>query len=128
MNKFHVKILFVLPVIMLALLQTGAMAADSKNAARQKPKYKKVTGKVVSVSPTSIVIKGRSKNPRTLAITNKTDIIGARAVKAGDKAAVNYRADKNGNTATRIKVLSALAESVSAPAASAPAAPSLKSK
>jgi hypothetical protein len=103
MKMAKIRMAFVLAVAVLALLQTAAMAADSKNAAQ--PKYKKVTGKVVSASPTSIVIKGRSKDPLTLAITGRTKTSGA--VKAGDKAEVNYRSDESGNTATKITVLSA---------------------
>jgi hypothetical protein len=127
MKKSKMKTLFVSLVIMLAFLQTmAAMAADSKNPAELKPTYKKVTGQVVSANPTSIVIKGRSKGPLTLAVTDRTDMIGAKAAKAGDRAAVNYRVDRNGNTATRIEVLSVSAKSVSPPAAPAPAASSPK--
>jgi hypothetical protein len=108
------KILKSLLVMLLAIafIQTAAMAADSK------PKYKKATGQIVSANPTSIVIKGRAKQQLTVAVNTGTEIIGAKAAKAGDTAAVNYRADKNGNTATRIKVITQAAEKpASAPAA-----------
>lgn len=125
--RFKMKTLFVLLGIMLALLQGGALAADSGNAKPSKPKYKKVTGEVVSASATSIVIKGRTKGPLTLAITAETDMVGAKTAKPGDRAAVNYRVDKNGSTATRITVLAASAKAVSSQPAPAPEASAPKS-
>lgn len=103
MKIFKIRILLILLSI-IALMQTAAVAAEPK------VKYKKATGQVVSANPTSIVVKGRSKQPVTMAVNAGTEIIGAKAAKAGDKAAVNYRVDKNGNTATRIKVLSSAVE------------------
>ncbi|OGW35475.1 MAG: hypothetical protein A2010_12360 [Nitrospirae bacterium GWD2_57_9] len=116
-----VKALFVSLLAIAALLQTAAVAAESK------PKYKKATGQVVSANPTSIVIKGRLKQPLTIAVNAGTEIVGARAAKAGDKVAVNYRVDKNGNTATRINVRTQATEkTAAAPAATAStAAPKL---
>jgi hypothetical protein len=117
---FKIATVFVSLVAALALSQAAAMAADSKNAA---PKYKKVAGEVVSATPTSIVIKGKGKKgPITLAVTDKTDMIGAKAAKTGDRAQVNYRVDENGNTATKIKVLSVSAKAVSPAEAPASAA------
>jgi hypothetical protein len=111
-----VKALLVV-LLSMAFMVTAAMAAESR------PRYKKTTGQVVSATPTSIVIKGRAKQPVTVAINSGTEITGAKAAKAGDTAAVNYRADKNGNTATKIKVVEQAPEKQAAsPAAqSAPA-------
>lgn len=111
------KIFKGLLVMLLAVtfIQTAAMAAESR------PKYKKATGQVVSANPSSIVLKGRTKQ-LTAAINAGTEIIGAKAAKAGDTATVNYRADKNGNTATKIKVVAQASEKpVSAPATAHPA-------
>jgi Flp pilus assembly protein CpaB len=116
MKAFKMKALLVALLTILALAQTTAMAAESK------PKYKKTTGQVVSVNQNEIVIKGRSKQPLTLALNAGTEVIGAKTAKAGDTAAVNYRVDKNGKTATRIKVLPPAAEKpASAPSAASPA-------
>lgn len=90
----------IVPVLAALLLSQGAAAAEPKNASNAKPYYKKVSGEVVSLSQNSIVIKTRSKGPLTLAVTKNTDI--AVQPKAGDRATVNYRVDKNGKTATRI--------------------------
>jgi hypothetical protein len=99
MKLLNTKMVLVSLLTILALIQSAAMADEAK------PKYKKVSGQIMSATPTGIVIKGaRSKQPLTLTVNAGTEIIGAKSVKAGDKAAVNYRADKNGNTATRIKV------------------------
>lgn len=120
MEMIKIKTAIVSVLTMIALMQTAVMAAEPKNTA-PKPKYKKVTGEVVSASPSSIVIKGRSKDPVSLAITDNTDMIGSKSAKVGDRAAVNFKTDKNGNIATRIKVLSASTKSASPqPAASLP--------
>jgi hypothetical protein len=121
MKKFKRETLFISLALMFALTGAAAMAADSTDAGRAKAKYKKVTGEVMSVTPNSIVIKGRkAAGPITLAVTQKTAVIGANSVKAGDRAAVNYRVEKNGNTATRINVLSASAAPAAAPASGTP--------
>ena len=88
----------------LLLLVTAAVAAETKSPS--KAQYKKVTGDVVSVSQTAIVVKSKVKGDMTLALTEKTDMAGAKA-KAGDRVRVNYRQDKKGLTATRIEVLPA---------------------
>lgn len=91
-------------LVAIALFQTPAMAAQAK------AKYKKTTGQVLSANQTSIVVKGRAKQPLTVAINAGTEIVGAKSVKAGDTAAVNYRSDPNGNTATKISVTAQASE------------------
>ena len=108
----------------LFLAAQGAAAAEGKNAAKHDPTYRKVTGKVLSVSDDSIVIKSRTKGAMTLAITKTTDKIGS-AVKAGDKATVNYRVDGDKYTATRITAPDAAAKSERKPAKTVSAASSL---
>lgn len=81
------------------LLAQGAAAAEG-TAGKQEPKYKKVSGEVVSIGQDNIVIKSRTKGNMKLAITKTTDMEGQ--VKAGDRATVNYRVDEKGSTATRI--------------------------
>lgn len=109
MKLMKAKLLFVSLLTIMAVLQSAAMAGELK------PGYKKVSGRVVSANPTSIVIKGRAKEPLTLAVTAKTKVIGAKAAKAGDRATVNYRADKNGKTATKIKIMASAEKPASAP-------------
>ncbi len=96
-------------VLVLAAMLTmtfALQAAEIKAPVEpKKPQYKKVTGSVVSVSPTSIVIKSRVKGDMTIAVTPDTDIVNGKAAKQGDRACVNYRVDKTGKTATRIEVL-----------------------
>lgn len=92
-------------LLAFSLFAQGATAAEKKDA-QQRGKYKQVTGEVVSVGQDSIMLKSKSKGTMTLAITKNTDMIG-QPVKAGDKATVNYRADENGNTATRISARTA---------------------
>lgn len=106
MRKVNIKTVLFLLMATLALSAMTAGAADAAKATSAKPKYRKVTGKVVSASPTNIVVKGRSKTPVTLAVTEKTRVVDSRTAKAGDKVAVNYRIDESGKTATKIKVLS----------------------
>ena len=107
-----IKAMFVAVLMVITLAETSAMAAEAK------AKYKKTTGQVVSVSENGIVLKGRSKQPVTVAVNGGTEILGAKAAKAGDTVAVNYRVDKNGKTATRIKVIAETADkqNTSAPA------------
>ncbi len=88
-------------LIAVSLLAQGAMAAEGKRTARRSGKYKQVTGEVVSIAQDAVVIKSKTKGTMTLAITKNTDMIG-QPVKAGDRAQVRYRADQDGNTATRI--------------------------
>jgi hypothetical protein len=114
----RIRTLFAL-LAALMLLTQGAFAAEAKNSGAAKPKYKKVTGQVVSVSQDSIVIKSKTKGMLTMAVTKTTDMADKPA-KAGDKATVNYRAEKSGNTATRIAVTAA--SDKPAPAQVAPAA------
>jgi len=118
MRMVRIRMLFAL-LAALMLLTQGAFAADAKNPGAPKPKYKKVTGQVVSVSQDSIVIKSKTKGMLTMAVTKTTDMVDKPA-KAGDKATVNYRAEKSGNTATRIAVVAA--SDKHAPAQVAPAA------
>lgn len=118
MRMARIRTLFAL-LAALMLLTQGAFAAEAKNSGAAKPKYKKVTGQVVSVSQDSIVIKSKTKGMLTMAVTKTTDMADKPA-KAGDKATVNYRAEKSGNTATRIAV--AAASDKPAPAQVAPAA------
>lgn len=70
---------------------------------------------MVSVSPTSIVIKSKVKGDMTIAVNPGTDIVNGKAAKQGDRARVNYTVDMTGKTATRIEVL---ASSVAAQAQS----------
>jgi hypothetical protein len=85
-----------------ALVLACSFLAPAAAAAKEAPaKYKKVTGEVVSIGQDSISIKSRTKGTMKLAITKDTDVVG-QPVKTGDKATVNYRQDKDGNTATRI--------------------------
>lgn len=96
----------VLPLLASLLLAQGAAAAidqSDKGSAPVKTRYKKVTGEVVSIDQNSLVIKSKVKGNLSMAVTKNTDMLG-RAAKAGDRAAVNYRIDKNGFTATRIAV------------------------
>lgn len=117
MRMARIRTLFTL-LAALMLLTQGAFAAEAKSPGA-KPKYKKVTGQVVSVSQDSIVIKSKTKGMLTMAVTKTTDMADKPA-KAGDKATVNYRAEKSGNTATRIAV--AAASDKPAPPQVAPAA------
>jgi hypothetical protein len=95
-----------LMMLALSLFAQGAIAAEGKKTTKPEGKYRQVTGEIVSIGQDSIVIKSRTKGTMTLAITNTTDMIGT-AVKAGDKATVNYRAGHDKNTATRISAKSA---------------------
>lgn len=96
----------ILLVIATLLIYAAAAQAAETKAEAKRPQYKKVTGSVVSVSPTSIVIKSKVKGDMTIAVTPETDMVNGKAAKPGDKARVNYRVDKTGKTATRIEVLS----------------------
>ena len=120
--RMRITSILVSIVALFLLGQAAALAAETMGAAQPKPKYKKITGEVVSASPASIVIKNKTKDALTLAVTDKTKVIGGKTAKAGDRAVVNYRVDKNGNTATRIEVLAASAKpSKPKPPAVAPA-------
>jgi hypothetical protein len=113
-------------VAALFVLVQAAVGAETK-ATPAKPQYKKVTGDVVSVSPSAIVVKSKTKGDMTLAVTATTDLVNSKAAKAGDRVRVNYRADKNGKAATRIEVLSAAgASSQGASPKTANAAPAAK--
>ena len=107
-------------LLVLSLFAQGATAAEKK-AAKAHGKYKQVTGQVVSISEDSIVVRSRSKGEMTLAITKNTDMIG-QPVKAGDKATVNYRADKDGNIATRIAARTGSARKAEKRSGTSPAA------
>lgn len=97
----------VIMTLMIGLLSANVLlAADKKTAPEtEKAKYRKVTGEVVSMTASSIVIKSRTKGNVSLAITNKTDLSAAKAIKPGDRARVNYRDDRSGKTATRVEKL-----------------------
>jgi hypothetical protein len=113
-------------VAALFVLVQAAVGAETK-ATSARPQYKKVTGDVVSVSPSAIVVKSKVKGDMTLAVTASTDLVNGKAAKAGDRVRVNYRADKSGKTATRIEVLSATgATSQGAAPKTATAAPAAK--
>jgi hypothetical protein len=101
MNK--IKLVVVSVIAVFALMSTAG--ATEANPAQSKPKHRQVTGQVVSVSDTSIVVKGKTRGAVTLAVNEKTVFVGNKAAKAGERAAVKYRADKTGNTATKIKVI-----------------------
>jgi hypothetical protein len=118
MQKWMRSMLLLL--IALSLATQGAMAAEGKKSTKHDATYRKVTGEVLSISDDSIVIKSRSKGAMTLAITKTTDRIGS-AVKAGDKATVNYRMDGDKLTATRIAAKDAAAKSERKPATTASA-------
>jgi hypothetical protein len=121
MKKIKAAALFILALLVLT---QAALAAEKTDA---KPKYKKVTGNVVSLTKTGIVVKSKAKGDVALAVTDKTDIVDGKAAKAGDKVAVNYRMDKSGKTATRIEVLSPVAKAPQAqPVTKAAAAPAAK--
>jgi di/tripeptidase len=121
MKKIKAAALF---IVALLVLSQAALAAEKTDA---KPKYKKVTGNVVSLTKTVIVVKSKAKGDVTLAVTDKTDIVDGKAAKAGDKVAVNYRMDQSGKTATRIEVLSPVAKAPQArPVTKAAAAPAAK--
>lgn len=121
MKKIKAAVLF---IVALLVLSQAALAAEKTDA---KPKYKKVTGNVVSLTKTVIVVKSKAKGDVTLAVTDKTDIVDGKAAKAGDKVTVNYRMDQSGKTATRIEVLSPVAKAPQAwPVTKAAAAPAAK--
>ncbi len=103
MNRYKIKLVIVSAIAVFALMQTAG--ANAANPAQPKSKQKQVTGQVVSVSDTSIVVKGKTRGAVTLAVNEKTVFVGNKAAKAGERAAVKYRADKTGNTATKIKVI-----------------------
>lgn len=109
----------------LVVLAQGALAAEGKKAAKQEATYRQVTGEVVSIGQDGIVIKSRTKGTMKLAVTKTTDMIGT-AVKAGDKATVNYRADQSGNTATRITGKTASAKAAGKATAAASASPAAR--
>ena len=103
MSMYKIKLVLVSAIAVFALMQTaGATAA---NPAQPKAKLKQVTGEVVSVSDTAIVVKGKTRGAVTLAVNEKTMFVGNKAAKAGERAAVKYRVDKAGNTATKIQVI-----------------------
>ncbi len=98
----RIKMLFVLLAVVVATAQ-GAIAAEKKAApAADKPQYRQVTGDVVSLNASAIVVKSKSKGDVTLMITSKTNMNDAKAMKAGDRARVHYKEDKNTRTATKI--------------------------
>jgi hypothetical protein len=112
----RIKTLIVLLAVMVSTAQ-GAIAAEKKAApATDKPQYRQVTGDVVSLNASAIVVKSKSKSDVSLMITNKTNMNDAKAMKAGDRARVHYKEDKNSKTATKIVKLTTQASA-------APAAP-----
>jgi len=95
-------------LVSLFLLSPASFAVTKQEPAKPaKATYRQITGDVVSVKPSSLVIRSKTKGNITLATTKRTTTVGAKAVKQGDRARVRYRDDKKGKTATRIYVLSA---------------------
>ena len=103
----NIKGMVVIAVSLLMLAQVS-LAAPKEQAPSDtaKPKYRVITGDVLSVKEHRLVIKSKRQGAVTLATTKKTTTIGAKHVKKGDRAKVRYRHDKNGKTATRINILS----------------------
>lgn len=96
---------FMVLAVMLTTTSVAPVAETRPAVEPKKPQYKRVTGKVVSVSATGIVIRSRVKGDMTIGITKKTNMVHGKAPKQGDRARVNYRIDRSGKTATRIEVL-----------------------
>lgn len=108
MQQTWTKRLFLL-LLLLSLVAQGAAAAEGKKTPKSEGKYKQISGEVVSIGQDSIVIKNKTKGTMTFAITKATDMIGP-AVKAGDKAKVNYQVEQDKNRATRITVKTSAAK------------------